>query len=241
MHSPNVFVAQCVAFMCVSVQLSDSEFLKNDLIDTVHTLENLGLREPLEKTKFFRNLPKLLPQIPPSICTRKLLPLISAALEFGGAPALALGSLLQIGKMLGDEDDFKARIVPILSALFASPDHTIRNTLISNINDYAPFLSEAVVEGSIFPQLMRGLQESNAYLREQSLKAMLPIAPKLSQRTLSQTLLKHLARLQVRRIPQLDSASGLQFLILELMLIRVGRLRGLLLVASMPVACQLSS
>ena len=189
------------------MQLSDSEFLKNDLIDTVHTLENLGLREPLEKTKFFRNLPKVLPTFPPAICTRKLLPLTSAALEYGGAPALALGSLLQIGKMLGDDGAFRARVVPILSALFASPDHTIRNTLISNINDYAPFLDEAVVEGSIFPQLLKGLQEPNAYLREQTLKAMLPVAPKLSQRTLSGTLLKHLARLQVCPAPaQTDTA-----------------------------------
>ena len=105
---------------------------------------------------------------------------------------------MQIGKMLGDEAAFKARVVPIISALFASPDHTIRSTLISNINDYAPFLSEAVVEQSIFPQLLKGLQETNAYVREQALKAMLPIAPKLSQRTLNTVLLKHLARLQVR-------------------------------------------
>jgi SCY1-like protein 1 len=113
---------------------------------------------------------------------------------------------MQIGKMLGDETDFKARVVPIISALFSSPDHTIRATLVSNIHEYAPFLSEAVVESSIFPQLLKGLQEPNAYVREQALKAMLPIAPKLSQRTLSGVLLKHLARLQVRKA--LSAASS---------------------------------
>jgi SCY1-like protein 1 len=59
-------------------------------------------------------------------------------------------------------------------------------------------LSGAAVEAHILPQLLRGLQEANAFTREQALKAMLPIAPKLSQRTLNGTLLKHLARLQVR-------------------------------------------
>jgi SCY1-like protein 1 len=78
-----------------AVQLSESEFLKNDVIDAVHFLENLSLREPLEKAKFFRGLPKQLPAFPAVVCTRKLLPLIASALEFGGAPAMALGCLLQ--------------------------------------------------------------------------------------------------------------------------------------------------
>lgn len=81
------------------VQLSDSEFLKNDLIDAVHFLENLSLREPLEKTRFFRNLPKLIPTLPAVVCTRKLLPLVAAALEYGGAPATALACLLQARRL----------------------------------------------------------------------------------------------------------------------------------------------
>lgn len=78
------------------LQLADCEFLKNDLIDVVHFLENLSIREPLEKDKFFRNLPKSIPLFPQLICTRKLLPLIASALEYGGAPAMAVGCLLQV-------------------------------------------------------------------------------------------------------------------------------------------------
>ena len=78
------------------MQLADSDFLKNDLIDAVHFLENLSIREPLDKTKFFRALPKTIPLFPTVLCTRKLLPLIAEALEFGGAPAMALGCLLQV-------------------------------------------------------------------------------------------------------------------------------------------------
>jgi hypothetical protein len=62
-----------------------------------------------------------------------------------------------------------------------------------------PALSAAAVESRIvYLPLIRAAraQEANAYTREQTLKAMLPVAPKLSQRTLNQTLLKHLARLQ---------------------------------------------
>lgn len=78
------------------MQLADSEYLKNDLVDTMHFLESLSIREVMEKDKFFRNLPRLIPDLPVAICTRKLLPLISAALEYGGAPAMAVGCLLQV-------------------------------------------------------------------------------------------------------------------------------------------------
>ena len=59
---------------------------------------------------------------------------------------------MQIGKMLPD-DEFKARIVPILSALFASSDPSIRTTLLENIPQFAAYLTEQVVEASIFPQV----------------------------------------------------------------------------------------
>ena len=59
---------------------------------------------------------------------------------------------MQIGKMLPD-DEFKARIVPILSALFASSDPTIRSTLLENIPQFAALLTEQVVEANIFPQV----------------------------------------------------------------------------------------
>lgn len=59
------------------------------------------------------------------------------------------------------------------------------------------FLVQAVVEGQIFPHVANGFADSNAYLRELTLKSMLVLAPKLSQKTINQTLLKHLAKLQV--------------------------------------------
>ncbi len=48
-----------------------------------------------------------------------------------------------------------------------------------------------------FNFLRAGFTDSNAYLRELTLKSMLSLAPLLSQRTISQVLLKHLAKLQV--------------------------------------------
>lgn len=42
-----------------------------------------------------------------------------------------------------------------------------------------------------------GFTDANPYLRELTLKSMAVLGPKLSQKTLTQSLLKHLAKLQV--------------------------------------------
>ena len=59
------------------------------------------------------------------------------------------------------------------------------------------FALQSVVETQVYPNVATGFSDSNAYLRELTLKSMLVLAPKLSQKTLNQSLLKFLAKLQV--------------------------------------------
>ena len=73
----------------------------------------------------------------------QLLPMLASALEYGGAPSLALGALLQIGKTL-DADAFAAQVVPALSKLFTSSDRTIRRSLLESIDTYGTHFSEVV-------------------------------------------------------------------------------------------------
>lgn len=55
-----------------------------------------------------------------------------------------------------------------------------------------------VIENQIYPPLSNGFSDENAYIRELTLKALLTLAPKMKQGTLTSNLLKHLSRLQVR-------------------------------------------
>ena len=66
---------------------------------------------------------------------------------------------------------------------------------------------QPIVEDQIYPNVTTGFTDSNAYLRELTLKSMLTLAPKLSQRTLSNSLLKFLAKLQVCQAPELPMTS----------------------------------
>jgi hypothetical protein len=47
------------------------------------------------------------------------------------------------------------------------------------------------------PLSQTGFTDANAYIRELTLKSMLALAPKMSNKTLTQNVLKHLSKLQV--------------------------------------------
>ncbi len=70
--------------------------------------------------------------------------MLASALEFGGAPAVALGALLQIGKTLPD-DAFSTAVVPALSKLFASTDRTIRRSLLESIDAYGGHFTQVTL------------------------------------------------------------------------------------------------
>lgn len=77
-------------------KLAESSVLKNKLVDLIAFLENLAVKDSAEKDLFFKRLPQALPGVPLPVQRMKLLPLLSQALTFGGAPAVALGSILQV-------------------------------------------------------------------------------------------------------------------------------------------------
>ena len=181
-------------------KILEAGVLKSKLGETMAFLENLALKDSSEKDSFFKRLPAVLPSIPDPVAQRKLLPLLASSLEFGGAPPIALLTLLKIGATMSEEDHAR-QVVPILTKLFASNDRGIRRGLLENISSYGPALPNSLVEEQIYPNVQTGFGDVNPYLRELTLKSMVVLGPKLSVRTLNQNLLKHLAKLQVDEEP----------------------------------------
>lgn len=181
-------------------RVAKSKFLNNQLVSVVNFLENLAVKESVEKDTFFRKLSSVLPSLPGPVAQRKILPMLASALEFGGAPAVGLTSILQIGEGM-DETEFAERVIPCISKLFASNDRSIRRGLLENIDKFAAHLSQTLVETEVYPNLQSGFTDSNAYIRELTLKSMRDLAPQMTQKTLNQSLLKFLAKLQVDQEP----------------------------------------
>ncbi|KAK7374360.1 hypothetical protein VNO80_07790 [Phaseolus coccineus] len=180
--------------------IENSEYFQNKLVDTIHFMEILSLKDSVERDTFFRKLPNLAEQLPRQIVLKKLLPLLASALEFGSAAASALIALLKMGSWLSAEE-FNVKVLPTIVKLFASNDRAIRVGLLQHIDQYGESLSPQVVDEQVYPHVATGFSDTSAFLRELTLKSMLILAPKLSQRTISGTLLKYLSKLQVDEEP----------------------------------------
>lgn len=180
--------------------VENCEYFQNKLVDTIHFMEILNLKDSDEKDTFFRKLPTLAEQLPRQIVLKKLLPLLASALEFGSAAAPALTALLKMGAWLSAEE-FGIKVLPTIVKLFASNDRAIRVGLLQNIDQFGESFSSQIVDEQVYPHVATGFTDTSAILRELTLKSILVLAPKLSQRTISGSLLKYLSKLQVDEEP----------------------------------------
>lgn len=180
--------------------LIESGVLKNDLLAIVTFLQNLAMKDSIEKDSFFKKLDSQINDIPQFIAQKKLLPLLASSLEYGGAPPSALCTLLNLAKDLDQEAKDK-QVIPVIIRLFSSTDRAIRRSLLENINAFGSELTDQLVEEQIYPKLQAGFTDANPYIRELTLKSMVILGPKLNSRTLNQSLLKYLAKLQVDEEP----------------------------------------
>ncbi|KAJ0102392.1 hypothetical protein Patl1_06776 [Pistacia atlantica] len=180
--------------------IENSEYFQNKLVDTIHFMEILNLKDSVEKDTFFRKLPNLAEQLPRQIVLKKLLPLLASALEFGSAAAPALTALLKMSSWLSTEE-FSVKVLPTIVKLYSSNDRAVRVGLLQHIDQYGESLSAQIVDEQVYPHVATGFSDTSAFLRELTLKSMLVLAPKLSQRTMSGSLLKYLSKLQVDEEP----------------------------------------
>ncbi|VFQ81114.1 unnamed protein product [Cuscuta campestris] len=180
--------------------LENSEYFENKLVETIQFMEILNLKDSVEKDTFFRKLPNLVDQLPRQIVVKKLLPLLASALEFGSAAAPALTAFLKMGSWLSAEE-YNLKVLPTIVKLFASNDRAIRVSLLQHVDQFGESLSSQIVDEQVYPHVATGFSDTSAFLRELTLKSMLVLAPKLSQRTISGSLLKYLSKLQVDEEP----------------------------------------
>ncbi|ONM36815.1 Protein kinase family protein with ARM repeat domain [Zea mays] len=180
--------------------IDNSEFFQNKLVETIQFMEILNLKDTFEKDSFFRKLPNIAEQLPREIVLKKLLPVLASSLEFGSAAAPALTVLLKMGSWL-PTDQFSIKVLPTIVKLFASNDRAIRACLLHHIDQFGESMSAQTVDEQVFPHVATGFSDTDGTIRELTLKSMLILAPKLSQRTISGSLLKYLSKLQVDEEP----------------------------------------
>ncbi|XP_036851255.2 N-terminal kinase-like protein isoform X3 [Manis javanica] len=172
-------------------------FMNNRFVETNLFLEEIQIKEPAEKQKFFQELSKSLDSFPEDFCRHKVLPQLLTAFEFGNAGAVVLTPLFKVGKFLCAEE-YQQKIIPVVVKMFSSTDRAMRIRLLQQMEQFIQYLDEPTVNTQIFPHVVHGFLDTNPAIREQTVKSMLLLAPKLNEANLNVELMKHFARLQAK-------------------------------------------
>jgi hypothetical protein len=80
--------------------------------------------------------------------------------------------------------------VPCVVKLFSSTDRATRISLLRSLHLFIDHLAEGLVSEQIFPQLSTGFTDSVPAMREETVKAMLLVVPKLTAAIVDNQLLR---------------------------------------------------
>ncbi|TPX56494.1 hypothetical protein PhCBS80983_g04505 [Powellomyces hirtus] len=170
-------------------------YFDRDFISVTLSLEQIAIKDAYEKEQFMNKINASLESFPTEFCKYKILPELIKALEFGGAGSKALAPILKLGGKL-NQQEFDSLVVPIVVKLFASTDRAIRVSLCEGLPGLIDHLNAKIVTEKIFPNLALGFLDSSAVIREHTLKSILVIVTKLSEKIINNELLRYLAKLQ---------------------------------------------
>lgn len=170
-------------------------YFKNDLVDTLLFLEEIQIKDKGEKNRFFSAITPQLDNFPENVCRHKILPQLITAFEYGDAGSVVLMPMFKLGRLL-DEPDYQKKVVPCVVKLFASTDRATRIRLLQQLEHFIGHLQAATVNDQIFPQVAHGFMDTNPTIREQTVKSVIHLAPKLNYNNLNVEVLRHFARLQ---------------------------------------------
>ncbi|KAL5341741.1 armadillo-type protein [Aspergillus crustosus] len=168
-------------------------FFETPLIRLTDDIDSLGLKSDEEREEFLNELDNLSEDFPEDFFKMKVLPELLKSVEFGGGGPKVLSAILKIGAKLS-QDEFNAKLTPVVVRLFGNPDRAIRVCLLDHLPIMVENLSQKIVNDKIFPQMTSGFTDVAPVIREQTVKAVLPVINKLSDRTINGELLKFLAR-----------------------------------------------
>ncbi|OTB00856.1 hypothetical protein M426DRAFT_323971 [Hypoxylon sp. CI-4A] len=168
-------------------------FFDSSLIKLTEGIDNLGVKSESEREEFLEDLDQLTDDFPEDFFKMKVLPELLKSVEFGGGGPKAFSVVMKISTKLSN-DDFEARVQPVVIRLFGNPDRAIRVCLLDNLPLMIDRLSQKIVSDKIFPNMVSGFTDVAPVVREQTLKSVLVIVNKLSDRTINGELLKYLAK-----------------------------------------------
>ncbi|KAF2673260.1 protein kinase [Microthyrium microscopicum] len=168
-------------------------FFETPLIRLTDGIENLGVKDETERDELLEQLEGVSEDFPEDFFKVKVLPELVKSVEFGGGGPRVFSVIMKISSKLSEEE-YEQRLNPVIVRLFASPDRALRVCLLDNLPQMIDHLPQKLVSNSIWPQMVAGFTDIAPLVREQTVKAVLVVVPKLTDRIINGELLRHLAK-----------------------------------------------
>jgi SCY1-like protein 1 len=163
-------------------------------------VENLALKGELEREAFLTKLPSLMDSLPDGFCTFKILPMLSQSVQTGHGASSAFACVVKMKDRMS-EAEFVATVVKEHAVQWysnAALDRGTRVELLAKVDVFAAYFDAAQVNGPIFTAMGAAMQDAaSPALRDAAVKAVISIAPGLSDKNMNSVLMSHFARLQV--------------------------------------------
>ncbi|KAG2207471.1 hypothetical protein INT47_004219 [Mucor saturninus] len=190
------FRARATTDMFLEEGLRPKGYFSNDFVKVNLFLENISIKEQSEKEGFFKQLDSSIETFPSEFSKYKILPELIKAFEFGSGGAKALSAIVKVGDHLSDEEYEEIIMQPVIR-MFSSPDRAIRVSLLENMPKFINHMTNKMVTAQVFPNIATGFTDTIPIIREQTIKSILLLVPKLNERIINYDLLKYLAKLQM--------------------------------------------
>ncbi|WWC91608.1 uncharacterized protein L201_006554 [Kwoniella dendrophila CBS 6074] len=178
----------------------------NPLVNLVSGLDNFELASESEKSSLLRIIKDASnsSSLPSPFVINKILPSLLHSLSLPTAPSSQMLPLvLDLGKLITSTSDYQKIVLEPVIKLYTSPDRGTRMALLDGLNEYADKLDNKMVQEKIWPNLITGFADTVPVIREATVKAVFPLANKLSDRILNNDLLRLLAKMQMDTEPSI--------------------------------------
>lgn len=163
-------------------------------------VENLALKGQLEREAFLGKLPSIMDRLPDGFCTFKILPMLSQSIETGTGGSAAFACIVKMKSRLSEEDFTNNVVKKYATAWYGNQnmDRNLRVELYGQMDLFVKHFDDGTLNTVVFPAMCASFQDMQApALRDASVKAVLTICGKLTDKNLNSVLMSHFARLQV--------------------------------------------
>jgi SCY1-like protein 1 len=192
-------------------QLINSPLFNSDYIKLMSSMVDIAMKPPAETLVILESVQNTHAQIPAFLCVQKVLPTIRAVLQICIRDfqlrdsreicrntihvSLNLLSTLVEEKKINEEEFAKTGLTQVLQ-LWSMADRSVRTSLLRSLKSLLVVIESNYVNKHIFDPMLAGFADSNAVMREDTLKNLVHVVDKLDGKLMQDKLVRSIVNMQ---------------------------------------------